>query len=84
VGSLLKKDGNKKRGDAMFTYSNVIVGFWLVPVVLCILVPLVMLCVWWAMQVSKKMTGKIEQIEKSAKENRDESPVEGFQPQSTA
>ena len=67
----------------MFTCSDAIVGLWLVPVVLCILVPLVMLCVWWVMKLSKKLSGKVEQIEKSAQENRDESLVEGLQSQTT-
>lgn len=66
----------------MFTFSEAIVSLWFVPVVLCILVPLVMLFVWGFMQLSKKMSGKIEQVGESVKKERDESIVEGLQSQS--
>ncbi len=53
-------------------------GLWFVPVALCILVPLALLCGWAIMQFSKKMTKKIEHIEKSAKKERDDSIVDGL------
>ena len=83
VGSLLQKYGNHKKETTMFTNSEAIVGLWLVPVILCILVPLSMLCVWCVMQLSKKMSGKIEQVEKSVDKNRNESLVDTLQSQST-
>ncbi len=67
----------------MLTLSEVIVGLWSVPVVLCILVPLAMLCVWSVMKLFKKTGSKIEQVEESAKAARDESLVENLQSQST-
>lgn len=81
---MIKKTETKKEETAMFTFSEAIVSLWFVPVVLCILVPLAMLCVWAFMKISKKMSGKIEQIEESAKKERDELLIENLQSQSTA
>ncbi len=73
VGSLLMKAEKTKEEAAMLTYSEGIVGLWLVPVILCIIMPLIMLCVWFIMQLFKKTGDKIEQVEKSAQEERSET-----------
>ena len=52
----------------MFTNAEMIVGLWLVPVVLCILVPLAMLCVWSVMRLTKKVSDKVEEVEAPASE----------------
>jgi len=59
-----------KEEDAMLMYSEGIVGLWLVPVILCIIVPLAMLCVWFFVQLFKKTGSKIEQVEKSTQDER--------------
>ncbi len=74
---------NEKEEAAMLTYSEGIVGLWLVPVVLCILVPLAMFCVWTFMQLFKKTGSTIEQIEESAKAVRSKTVDEGLHSQST-
>ncbi len=79
-----KKDGNEREEKIMLTLSEGIVGLWFVPVVLCILVPLAMLCAWSVMKLFKKTGSKIERIEESAKAVREESLTEGLQPESTA
>ena len=68
----------------MFTYPEIIVGLWFLPVVVFILVPLAMLCVWSVIQVFKKTGSKIEHIEESAKEERDESLAASLKSQTTA
>ncbi len=67
---MLTKVETENEEAAMFTYSEGIVGLWFIPVVLCILVPLAMLCVWSVKQLFKKTGRKIERIEKSAKAKR--------------
>ncbi len=79
-----KKDGNEREEKIMLTLSEGIVGLWFVPVVLCILVPLAMLCVWSVMKLFKKTGSKIELIEESAKAVREESLAESLQSQTTA
>ena len=68
----------------MYKYSEIIVGLWFVPVVVFILVPLAMLCVWSVIKFFKKIGSKIEHIEESAKEARDESLAESLKSQTTA
>ena len=53
--------------------SEMIVVLWCVPVVLFIIIPLSMLCVWTFHQLLRKITDKIELIYKSSKEARNES-----------
>ncbi len=81
---MLTKVETKNKEAAMFTLSEGIVGLWLVPVVLCILVPLAMLCAWSIMKLFKKTGSKIEQIEESAKAVQDESLTESLQSQTTS
>ena len=59
--------------------SEMIVVLWCVPVVLFVIIPLSMLCVWTFHQLLKKITDKIELIYRSSKEARDESYVIGIQ-----
>ncbi len=59
--------------------SEMLVVLWCAPVVLFIVVPLSMLCIWAFHQLLKKITDKIELIHKSSKEARDESYVMGIQ-----
>lgn len=63
----------------MFTTSEMIIGLWFVPVVLCILVPLAMLCVWAVIQLPQKKERKTAQLDTSAKKVKDESFVENLQ-----
>ena len=64
--------------------SEMIVVLWCVPVVLFILIPLSMLCIWALHQLLKKITDKIELIHKSSKRARDESYVTGIQSEPVA
>ncbi len=58
--------------------SEMIVGLWFVPVVLSIVIPLAMLCIWSVQQVLKRIIDTIEQALKSAQETRNESPAGGY------
>ncbi len=69
---MLMKAEKIKEEAAMLMYSEGIVGLLFVPVILCIIVPLAMLCVWFVMQLFKKTGSKIEQVEISAQEERSE------------
>jgi hypothetical protein len=60
----------------MFTITEMIVGLWFFPVVLCIVTPLAMLAVWSMKQAVKKVTASILQQEGDT--------VIGFQPQSAS
>jgi len=60
----------------MFTHSEMIVGLWFIPVLLCIATPLTMLAVWSVHQAIKKLTKSILQQEGGAEV--------GFQPQSAS
>ncbi len=65
----------------MFMNSEVIVSLWFVPVVLSVLVPLSMLCIWGGLQLLRKVTRETAQIHKSAREALDDSYVKGLQPE---
>jgi len=58
--------------------SEMIVGLWFVPVVLSIVAPLAILCVWSVHQLLKRITETFEKALKSVQEARDESPVGGY------
>ena len=47
----------------MFTHSEMIVGLWFFPVLLCIVTPLAMLAAWSVNQAVKKVTKSILQQE---------------------
>jgi len=64
--------------------SEMIVGLWFVPVVLFVVIPLSMLCIWTVHQLLKRIIAKIEQVHSSSSEARDESHVTGFHPKSAA
>jgi len=55
----------------MFTNAEMIVGLWFVPVVLCILIPLAMLCFWYIRQISKNMMQSVDEVEKAIQNNTD-------------
>jgi hypothetical protein len=50
----------------MFTITEMIVGLWFFPVLLCIVTPLAILAVWSAKQVIKKFTASILQKDSEA------------------
>jgi hypothetical protein len=58
--------------------SEMIVVLWFVPVVLSIVIPLAMLCIWSVQQVLKRVADTLEQAHRSAKEARKESRVGGY------
>lgn len=60
--------------------SEIIVGFWFVPVALFIVIPLSMLCIWTVHKFLGKIANKIELVHNSAKAARDEAPVSGLRP----
>jgi len=64
--------------------AEMIVGMWFVPVVLFILIPMSMLCIWAVHQILRKITDRIELIHKSAKEAQDKSPVTNLHPKPAA
>lgn len=57
-----------------------IVGLWFVPVVLFIIIPLSMLCLWTAHNLLRKLTDKIGHIHKSPGEAGDGSYIPGLRP----
>ena len=58
--------------------SEMIVGLWFVPVVLSIVIPLAMLCIWSVQQVLKRVVDTLERAHRSSKEARKESHVGGY------
>jgi len=60
--------------------SEFIVGLWFVPVVLFVVIPLSVLCVWSVHRLMRKITERIEQAHLSAKASQNESPVQSFRP----
>jgi len=60
--------------------SEMIVGLWFVPVVLSILIPLAMFCIWSGHQLIVKTTGKIGLVDNSAEEVQDESYARAWRP----
>jgi len=64
----------------MFTNAEMIVGMWFVPVVLCILIPLVMLCVWYTIQMVKGTSQTVEEAENAINDNVDHVVVRSTQP----
>ena len=48
--------------------SEIIVGLWFVPVVLSILIPLSMLCVWGCVDLLRKINARFGRVEESAKD----------------
>ncbi|MCP4297152.1 MAG: hypothetical protein GY786_16240 [Proteobacteria bacterium] len=64
--------------------SEIIVGLWLVPVVLFIIIPLSMLCIWIVYQLLKRISDQIVQIHMSTDEIRDKSHVPGLHPKPVA
>ncbi len=68
----------------MLFNSEMIVVLWLIPVAICLLIPLSMLFFWSIMQLLKKINGKSKQAQKSMKEAIDQSDHGGFQSKSVA
>ena len=60
--------------------SELIVSLWFVPVVLCVALPLSVLCVWSVHRLMRKITERIEQAHLSAKAARNETPVQSLRP----
>ena len=60
--------------------SEFIVGLWFVPVVLFVVIPLSVLCVWSVHRLMRKITERIEQAHLSAKAAQNKSPVQSFRP----
>ncbi len=62
----------------MLFISEAIVGLWFVPVVLYILLPLSMLCIWSFVELLKKLAERGAMIHQSAKEKHDEHYIAGM------
>lgn len=60
--------------------SEMIVCLWFVPVVLFIIIPLSILCLWSIHKLVRKFVDQIEQTHISAKESNKESPVSRLHP----
>lgn len=60
--------------------SEMIVGFWFVPVVLFILIPLSTLCLWSVHKGLRAVIDKIEQVHKAAENERGNSFVKSVRP----
>lgn len=60
--------------------AEMIVGLWFVPVVLFIVVPLSVLCLWSVHRVLRKAVDGIEKAHASAKTARDESSAPALRP----
>lgn len=58
--------------------SEMIVVLWCVPVVLFILMPLSMLCIWACLQLFRKLARKTVQIHQAVKKAQDESYTAGL------
>ena len=77
------KTTGKKRNemeDSAMLSSEIVVGLWFVPVVLCIIIPLSILCLWSIHKLMRTITDRIEQTQRSAKEFHNESPVSNVRP----
>lgn len=61
---------------------EIIVGLWFVPVVLFIIIPLSMLCVWTVYQLMMKLFGKIGLIHKSLDEAGNDPNILGLHSES--
>ena len=59
----------------MFINSEMIVGLWLVPVVLCIVVPLLMLCAYSVVHYLRKIHEAIKQMQRSLQQVQARSHV---------
>lgn len=60
--------------------SEMIVGLWCVPVVLFIIIPLSMLCLWSIFKLIRKIGDQIEQTHRFAKKSVSEPPVKRLRP----
>ena len=60
--------------------SQMIVGLWFVPVVLFIIIPLSILCLWLVHKLMRKIVDRIEQTHRSVKQSRNQSRTPGIQP----
>jgi len=60
--------------------AEMIVGLWFVPVVLFIIIPLSILCLWSVHKLMRKITDRIEQTHRSVKEARNDSRTSGLRP----
>lgn len=58
--------------------SEMIVGLWFVPVVLFIIIPLSVLCLWSVHKLMRKIANRIEQTHRSVKQVQKKSPASGL------
>lgn len=64
--------------------SEIIVGLWLVPVVVFIIIPLSMLCVWSVYRLCKSIYDQVVQSNMFADKKHDKSHVTGLHPKPAA
>ena len=68
----------------MFMNPEIIAVLWFLPVVLFILIPLTILCIWSVHQLLKSIVENILQTSQSSKVVKEESSSPGIQPEPVA